>query len=720
MGDTAGDKNDARPAAPPKPKGGSSYNPFRLYKEYKTKKRMEEEHIYIRRDEQMKEDLERFLMEIEDKRTWIAQQLNTHNHVRMKKKEVIERIARKEKQKEEEDKLKAQLENGLMYFKGQVVGFKRWQNSGAKHLDIKGHEGSVSSCKLSKCGTYLLSCSEDRTMRLWLLKNGECLKVFSGHTKIVNDCDFHHSFKTNVRYHCLLSGSGDSTLRLWCSGTSANCTVLKGHTQAVYRCEFSPDGKSIVSCSEDRTIRTWSFPEGYQLFIYRVHASAVTTVRFSPTGRYLISGSDYGERKMLMWDAKMPRFDQPVQFPHAFYWTPEGLIRKILIRQSKPSPSFWLQNNQLSLVTDDDMLDIWPGEVDDPNREEFDSESDSEEEDDEDDDDDEEEEEKEELDGNGEEAEAAGDFGAGSSKKKKKKKKKKKVEKVNPLEEFTKDDIREHDGIILSCVAINAHGDQQDAIEYHPGGHLFVCLRSPRRPISHAVLDVTQKKTRLDMFSPQSGERVGYFDPEGLVPWRPDEELPRASAAGNRPSSSSRRSLPVDSLSGKSFSAKEAPSAATATYNTSGEPLREVPPGFINSLNSQVLIYDETVRYEDEPKETILSTDLEVMWCSPDPDIGDVVVQVNYQLRGSDSWQQLSWSLKESAIRVGTAKSQQDDNATAATADGLSIKYDFDQEDRHRRFWDLVRDKKWYDVASFLEKKVSSHLFLISRENSFS
>jgi WD40 repeat protein len=105
------------------------------------------------------------------------------------------------------------------------------------------------------------------------------------------------------------------------------------------------------------------FPEGYLLFIFYAHQSPVTAVSFSPTGRYLVSGSDYGERKILMWDAKMNSLisGQPKQFPHMIHWTPEGLIKRILIKQSTAEeqlerPAFWLKQSQMNLVTDDSML----------------------------------------------------------------------------------------------------------------------------------------------------------------------------------------------------------------------------------------------------------------------------------------------------------------------------------------------------------------------------
>lgn len=81
--------------------------------------------------------------------------------------------------------------------------------------------------------------------------------------------------------------------------------------------------------------------------------------------RYLISGSDYGERKLLLWDAKLDSLmTDPKQFPHILFWTPDGLIKKILIRQGPPHRTFWLAKSQYDLLTEENPLDIWEGELD--------------------------------------------------------------------------------------------------------------------------------------------------------------------------------------------------------------------------------------------------------------------------------------------------------------------------------------------------------------------
>jgi WD40 repeat protein len=450
-------------------------NPFKIIRGELKKRDMRRERRLLQREETMREDLERYLMEMEDRSAWVTYQLNNVNYVRLKKKEIVAKIARKEKEKEEREHHESMRENGLSFFKGAIKDYKKWQNSGAKHLEFAGHEGSVSSCKLSKCNGYLFSCSEDKTAMLWDLDSGQCMKTYVGHTKILNDCDIHINFERYTRNLSLLTCSGDGTLRLW-NGIDTNAqVVIKGHSQAVYRCSFSPNGRAIVSCSEDKTIRTWMYPEGYLLYVFTGHMSPVTTVRYSPTGRFLISGSDYGERKILVWNAKMPVLNDPKQFPHFIYWTPAGLIRKILINQGVPKPAFWLQKNQMSALSDDRMLEFWPGEVDDPSVEDFpsDSESDSDSGSEGDDDD--------EGDGDGsvkvpgEEGSAKLSEGGSSKKGRKKRKKRKKGD--GPIDEFIKHDVRKLNGVALSAIVVNSSGDQVEASEYNPGGVVYVCLQ---------------------------------------------------------------------------------------------------------------------------------------------------------------------------------------------------------------------------------------------------
>ncbi|CAF1226712.1 unnamed protein product [Rotaria sp. Silwood1] len=68
-----------------------------------------------------------------------------------------------------------------------------------------GHTGPIYDLSMSREKWFLLSCSEDCTIRLWSLLTWTCLITFRGHTQPVFDVQFGHYFAS-----CSL----DKTVRL--------------------------------------------------------------------------------------------------------------------------------------------------------------------------------------------------------------------------------------------------------------------------------------------------------------------------------------------------------------------------------------------------------------------------------------------------------------------------------------------------------------------------
>src|SRR5690606_36323546 len=74
-----------------------------------------------------------------------------------------------------------------------------------------GHENSISVVKLSPDSKMLLSCSEDKTLRLWDVDTGECLQVFDKHREGVSSCGWLSDSKEFIS-----GGAGnDKVLRRW-------------------------------------------------------------------------------------------------------------------------------------------------------------------------------------------------------------------------------------------------------------------------------------------------------------------------------------------------------------------------------------------------------------------------------------------------------------------------------------------------------------------------
>src|SRR5258708_38629584 len=92
-----------------------------------------------------------------------------------------------------------------------------------------------------------------KTVRLWEVASGSCLRVLEGHTARVWSVAFSPDGGR------ALSASDDETVRLW-DVASGNCLrLLEGHTANVFSVAFSPDGGRALSPSEHGVLRVWEF-----------------------------------------------------------------------------------------------------------------------------------------------------------------------------------------------------------------------------------------------------------------------------------------------------------------------------------------------------------------------------------------------------------------------------------------------------------------------------
>jgi WD40 repeat protein len=63
----------------------------------------------------------------------------------------------------------------------------------------------------------------------------------------------------------IVSASDDKTLKIWDAATGAEQATLKGHIRKVNACAVSPDSRFIVSSSGDNTLKIWDASRGQEL-----------------------------------------------------------------------------------------------------------------------------------------------------------------------------------------------------------------------------------------------------------------------------------------------------------------------------------------------------------------------------------------------------------------------------------------------------------------------
>jgi len=169
----------------------------------------------------------------------------------------------------------------------------------------KGNAGKIYAASLSPDDRFLAvggktGYSNDRRIRLINFQTGEVISLLKGHTNVILGLAF------SPDGNHLISGSYDKTARIWDVRTRKTTHILKGHTDAIYAMEFSPDGTQVVTGSDDNTLKLWNAKSGSLIETLKGHNGEVRSVAFTPDGEYLISGSE--DNTIRMWNRKTGKF----------------------------------------------------------------------------------------------------------------------------------------------------------------------------------------------------------------------------------------------------------------------------------------------------------------------------------------------------------------------------------------------------------------------------
>lgn len=160
-----------------------------------------------------------------------------------------------------------------------------------KVATFNGHTRSILWLGFSSNQQYLISTSQDRTVRLWEWQTGLEKVVLRGHVGKLTTVDF---APENGK---LVTASQDQELRVWDWNEVTKPEILTGATDHILSVAYSPDGTHVAAGGKDNTAIIHNSLTGEQK-ILRGHQKYIYVVRFSPDGKWLATGSDDGSLKL--------------------------------------------------------------------------------------------------------------------------------------------------------------------------------------------------------------------------------------------------------------------------------------------------------------------------------------------------------------------------------------------------------------------------------------
>ncbi|KAF9286139.1 Transcription initiation factor TFIID subunit 5 [Mortierella alpina] len=168
------------------------------------------------------------------------------------------------------------------------------ERTGTDSRKLIGHAGPVFGASFSPDNKYLITCSEDKTARLWSTSTLSNLVCYKGHNYPVWDVDF------GPQGFYFATASHDRTARLWSCDHIYPLRIFAGHLSDVDVVKFHPNSKYVVTGSSDRTARLWDIQRGTCVRVFTGHIGPVHAIAMSPDGRMMASAGD--DRSIQLWD----------------------------------------------------------------------------------------------------------------------------------------------------------------------------------------------------------------------------------------------------------------------------------------------------------------------------------------------------------------------------------------------------------------------------------
>ena len=185
----------------------------------------------------------------------------------------------------------------------------------------KSHDKDINAISINHSSNFFASASQDCTVKIWSVEEGEVQGILRGHRRGVWSVRFApkdtptitgNNGPASVNRGLILSGSGDKTVKIW-SLTDYSCLrTFEGHTNSVLKVLWMPlpdrsdssnsaSGRpvQIASAGSDGLVKVWDANTGEVSSTLDNHIDRVWALTVDPENGMLVSGG--GDSVVTFW-----------------------------------------------------------------------------------------------------------------------------------------------------------------------------------------------------------------------------------------------------------------------------------------------------------------------------------------------------------------------------------------------------------------------------------
>lgn len=177
------------------------------------------------------------------------------------------------------------------------------------------HEKDINALSIDSRSELFATASQDRTVKIWSVEDGEAQGILRGHKRGVWTVAFAPSTvesfaagqgNTVSGRNLVLTGSGDKTVKLWSLSDYSCLRTFEGHTNSVLKAIWLPaekldargksdQGLNVASAGGDGLVKIWSLQTGECVTTLDNHTDRVWTLAVRPDPRNNSNGEGHGD-----------------------------------------------------------------------------------------------------------------------------------------------------------------------------------------------------------------------------------------------------------------------------------------------------------------------------------------------------------------------------------------------------------------------------------------